>query len=172
MAIKVSGTTVINDSRALQNIASVDSTTAAAIGAAGVGGSEYNVAHTKTTTNRTLAGASSSWVTHLTLTFTVSTTSAILCFAPMSHGYEYYDDFLHGRFELDATTGTPEVQLFKQGNFGNYAYGAHNAVGFFANVSSGSHTVRFQLKNYGGGTSITNYHDTGGAGDNIFVLYK
>ena len=48
----------------------------------------------------------------------------------------------------------------------------HNAVGFFANVSSGSHTVRFQLKNYGGGTSITNYHDTGGAGDNIFVLYK
>ena len=40
MAIKVSGTSVINDSRALQNIASVDSTTAAAITAAGVGGGE------------------------------------------------------------------------------------------------------------------------------------
>ena len=39
MAIKVNGTTVINDSRALQNIASVDSTTATAIGNAGVGGS-------------------------------------------------------------------------------------------------------------------------------------
>ena len=39
MAIKVSGTTVINDSRALQNIASVDATTAAAITAGGVGGS-------------------------------------------------------------------------------------------------------------------------------------
>jgi hypothetical protein len=39
MAIKVNGTTVINDSRALSNIASVDSTTATAIGAAGVGGS-------------------------------------------------------------------------------------------------------------------------------------
>ena len=38
MAIKVNGTTVINDSRALSNIASVDATTAAAIGAAGVGG--------------------------------------------------------------------------------------------------------------------------------------
>jgi hypothetical protein len=38
MAIKVSNTTVINDSRALQNIASVDSTTAASITAAGVGG--------------------------------------------------------------------------------------------------------------------------------------
>jgi len=42
MAIKVNGTTVINDSRALSNIASVDATTATAIGAAGVGGAlEY-----------------------------------------------------------------------------------------------------------------------------------
>ena len=39
MAIKVNGTTVINDSRALTNIASVDATTVAALGAAGVGGS-------------------------------------------------------------------------------------------------------------------------------------
>ena len=38
MAIKVNGTTVINDSRALTNIASLDATTVAAIGAAGVGG--------------------------------------------------------------------------------------------------------------------------------------
>ena len=39
MAIKVNGTTVINDSRALTNIASVDATTVAALGAAGVGAS-------------------------------------------------------------------------------------------------------------------------------------
>jgi len=38
MAIKVNGTTVINDSRQLQNVASLDATTVAAIGAAGVGG--------------------------------------------------------------------------------------------------------------------------------------
>ena len=38
MAIQVSGTTVINDSRELQNIASLDSTTAATIGAAAGGG--------------------------------------------------------------------------------------------------------------------------------------
>ncbi len=38
MAIKVSGTSVINDSRRLENIASVDSTTAASMTAAGVGG--------------------------------------------------------------------------------------------------------------------------------------
>ena len=40
MAIKVNGTTVINDSRALQNIASVDSATVTALGNAGVGGGE------------------------------------------------------------------------------------------------------------------------------------
>ena len=38
MAIKVGGTTVINDSRALNNITSVDATTVAALGTAGVGG--------------------------------------------------------------------------------------------------------------------------------------
>ena len=38
MAIKVSGTTVIDDSRQLSNIASVDATTVAALGTAGVGG--------------------------------------------------------------------------------------------------------------------------------------
>ena len=38
MAIQVSGTQVIGNSRELTNIASVDATTAASIGAAGVGG--------------------------------------------------------------------------------------------------------------------------------------
>ena len=37
MAIKVSGTTVIDDSRQLSNIASVDATTVAALGSAGAG---------------------------------------------------------------------------------------------------------------------------------------
>jgi len=44
MAIKVNGTTVINDSRALQNVASVDATTVAAMSAAGVGGMTTEVA--------------------------------------------------------------------------------------------------------------------------------
>ena len=38
MAIQVSGTTVIDDSRSLTNITSVDATTVASISAAGVGG--------------------------------------------------------------------------------------------------------------------------------------
>jgi len=38
MAIKVGGTTVVDDSRQLTNIASVDATTVAALGAAGISG--------------------------------------------------------------------------------------------------------------------------------------
>ena len=60
MAIQVSGTTVINDSRALTNIASVDATTVASITAAGVGGSAV-----QQYTNATLPTATSSRVGEL-----------------------------------------------------------------------------------------------------------
>jgi hypothetical protein len=43
MAIKIAGTTVVDDNRALTNIASVDATTVAALGAAGVGGGGSSV---------------------------------------------------------------------------------------------------------------------------------
>jgi hypothetical protein len=42
MAIKVNGTTIIDDSRQLTNIASVDSVSVAALGAAGVGGGSHS----------------------------------------------------------------------------------------------------------------------------------
>ena len=51
MAIKVNGTTVINDSRALTNVASVDATTATAIGAAGVGGATVYLGETTLSSN-------------------------------------------------------------------------------------------------------------------------
>jgi len=53
MAIKINGTTVINDSRALSNIASVDATTVAAMGAAGVGGGLKLLQNYTTTSNAT-----------------------------------------------------------------------------------------------------------------------
>jgi hypothetical protein len=46
MAIQVNGTTVINDSRALNNITSADAATVAALGTAGVGGSTTNLGDT------------------------------------------------------------------------------------------------------------------------------
>jgi hypothetical protein len=48
MAIQVNGTQVIGNSRELTNIASVDATTAAAIGAAGVGGGVWSLESTTT----------------------------------------------------------------------------------------------------------------------------
>lgn len=51
MAIQVNGTTVINDSRALTNIASVDATTVAALGAAGVGAAWSLISETAFTSN-------------------------------------------------------------------------------------------------------------------------
>jgi hypothetical protein len=51
MAIQVSGTEVISNARALNNIASVDATTAASIGAAGVGGAMELLQTTSITTD-------------------------------------------------------------------------------------------------------------------------
>ena len=55
MAIKVNGTTVINDSRQLQNVASLDATTVAAIGAAGVGGNTSYLGQTTFTQGQTVS---------------------------------------------------------------------------------------------------------------------
>jgi hypothetical protein len=51
MAIQVSGTEVISNARALTNIASVDATTAASIGAAGVGGAWEEILNTTISTS-------------------------------------------------------------------------------------------------------------------------
>ena len=51
MAIQVSGTEVISNARALTNIASIDATTAASIGAAGVGGAWEEILNTTISTS-------------------------------------------------------------------------------------------------------------------------
>jgi hypothetical protein len=76
MAIQISGTSVINNSRQLQNIASLDSTTTATIAAA-AGGSyypTYNRVHFGTGAYTTTAGA----ISYLALFATSATTSSTL----------------------------------------------------------------------------------------------
>ena len=51
MAIQISGTTVVNNSRQLQNIASVDATTAATIAANAGGGGATSVHYGQSTSN-------------------------------------------------------------------------------------------------------------------------
>ena len=70
MAIQVNGTEVISNSRALNNIASVDATTAAAIGAAGVGGGpSWSLVQTSTISSVT--GITGGWNMSNTFSYTV-----------------------------------------------------------------------------------------------------
>ena len=132
----------------------------------------YSVAHASTSTNRTLTG-DSGFVDHLSVTFTTTKVQTLQCIGQFSHGYENGQVMLAGRFNLDGSSTTTELQVFKQGHGINFSHGAHNLHGFFTNVSAGSHTVTIQVRNsVSGTTAIMNYFDDANNGDNIFVLYK
>jgi len=133
---------------------------------------EYQAARASTTSDRSVVGVSS-FVDHLSVTFTTTQVCTVLCNVDLAHGYESGAVHLHGRFDLDGSSQSNEAQVFKQGLGSNMAFGAHNMFEVFENVSAGSHTIKFQVKNYvSGTTAILNYFDTGGAGDNMLILYK
>ena len=133
---------------------------------------EYSIAHAMTSTNRTITGVSS-WTDHLSVTFTTTKVQTLQCIGQFSHGYENGQVMLAGRFNLDGSSTTTELQVFKQGHGINFSHGAHNLHGFITYVSAGSHTVTIQVRNsVSGTTAIMNYFDDANNGDNIFVLYK
>lgn len=133
---------------------------------------EYSIAHAKTTVNRSITGVSS-WIDHLAVTFTTTKVQTLQCIAQFSHGWENGEVMLAGRFDLDGSTQSTELQVFKQGHGYHFSHGSHNLHGFFTNVSAGSHTVTIQVKNYQAGTEAKmNYFDNADNGDNVFVLYK
>ena len=137
---------------------------------------EYNIAEDLTTTNRTLNG-DSGWVTHLSVTITVSETSTVLCTANFAHGYEAGSVNTGGRFGLDGVTFTRPTQIFVQGHSSNHSFGAHSMFNAFTNVSAGSHTITLQVRNYTPSTTaiMNNFGGVGGAVDfpDIFqVFYK
>ena len=135
-------------------------------------GEGYSIAHAKTTTNRSITGVSS-WIDHLAVTFTTTKVQTLQCIAQFSHGWENGEVMLAGRFDLDGSTQTTDLQVFKQGHGSHFSHGSHNLHGFFTNVSAGSHTVTIQVKNYQSGTEAKmNYFDNADNGDNIFVLYS
>jgi hypothetical protein len=135
-------------------------------------GEGYSIAHAKTTTNRSITGVSS-WIDHLAVTFTTTKVQTLQCIAQFSHGWENGEVMLAGRFDLDGSTQTTDLQVFKQGHGSHFSHGSHNLHGFFTNVSAGSHTVTIQVKNYQAGTEAKmNYFDNADNGDNVFVLYS
>ena len=112
MAIKVNGTTVINDSRALQNVASVDATTATAIGAAGVGG-----AHT-------LIQAETSFTSTSYPEFDIS-----------SGGYEVYYIDLIGLQHSNANVNRNMVLSFFDSSNNRITSNSYNTIGMRNGVS-------------------------------------
>jgi hypothetical protein len=137
---------------------------------------EYQQVSASTTTDRSLAG-DSGWVTHLTVTFTTTQTCTVMCFANFAHGREDGPVQLAGRFTLDGSTSTEDIQVFKQGFASSYAFGAHSSMGFFTSVSAGSHTITLQVRNSSSGsTAIMNHWDNPGGnnaiGDRMYVLFK
>ena len=84
MAIKVNGTTVIDDSRALSNIASVDATTVAALENAGVGGGAFTEINPLT---------SFSGVSSITLTLPSAYSVHLVYFFDVDHNDPGNEDF-------------------------------------------------------------------------------
>ena len=133
---------------------------------------EYQLVEAGTTSNRSLVG-DSGWVTHLTVTFTTNQSCTVFCHAGFAHGFEEGVVALHGRFRLDSSATTSELQVFKQGFSSNFSFGAHNLEGFFTSVSAGAHTIDLQVRNYAPGTEARmNNFDNYNAGDRMFVLFK
>ena len=140
MAIKVNGTTVINDSRALSNIASVDATTAASIATAGVGGA-MSLINTYTIPS---GGNNSYTYTFPTGydTFIVEATKLLGLNNTITYpalklsnatGY-VLGNFNYWRADFDNATITQLHSFFGDNNF--YCYGSGNGTGssFYATI--------------------------------------
>jgi len=133
---------------------------------------ENSIIHASTTTNRTVNGASS-WIDHLSVTFTNTKVTTLQCFGQFAHGHETGACMMQGRFDLDGSSQSEALQIFKQGFQANMSFGSHNMIGFFHGVSAGSHTIKLQVRNAQSSTSgILNYFDDANNGDHIWVLYK
>jgi hypothetical protein len=120
-----------------------------------------------TTTNRTLSG-DSGWVDHLSVTFTTSTTTSVRAMAIFGPSYESGACVGMARFDLDGSQTEPVLVAIQFNS--NKATGPHGTTAGFNNVSAGSHTLKLQTRNQGGGTTwILNYH---GDPDRLIVGYK
>jgi len=158
MAIKVNGTTVINDSRQLQNVASLDATTAAAILPSGYTKFLY-AANATTTSDRT---ATSSFVNHLTVgTFTIPSgyTGIVVLSGNFSGAYEGNSGGGMHRVRLTGSaTYTSDEFRHALGYFDNYAP-AHSSRWVFPSVSAGTYTAALQIAKYQG-DYIFNYRSS------------
>lgn len=155
MAIQVSGTQVIGNSRELTNIASIDATTAAAIGAAGVGGGG--------TVDLTADGSISSGdVVGISGSGTVATTAALFgpktSFTTANRDYpvSYWDQSANKVVVLSSSGNNLYVRVGTIASNGTITWGteaSYNHGGSATNMSVAMHNNvivgTFSLSNYG-----------------------
>ena len=155
MAIQVNGTQVIGNSRELTNIASVDATTAAAIGAAGVGGGG--------TVDLTADGSISSGdVVGVSGNGTVSTTAALFgpkaSFATANRDYpvSYWDQSANKVVVLASSGNSVYVRVGTIASNGTITWGTESSSNIGASVSNMSVAMHnnvivgtFTASNYG-----------------------
>ncbi len=174
MAIKVNGTTVINDSRALSNITSVDATTVAAIGAAGVGGKVLQVVSATKTGTSSTSSTGFVDISGLSVSITPSSTSnKILVMYSVSGTANIGNSGVKFRL-LRGSTGIYENGgMSFQGSSVNTFCFVHQAAQTLDSPSTTSATTyKLQFANTGGSTSYINRteNNVGKAASSITVM--
>jgi hypothetical protein len=112
----------------------------------------------QTSDNRSL-GASSTWVDHMSVAFTVTKTSPVFINVVFTMSYESDAVLGESRVELRGTaTRTSDTFTVAQQSDQNRARGAHSFTYFFGNVVPGSYTAYLQVRNNNAGTWILNYY--------------
>lgn len=155
MAIQVGGTSVITDARALNNITSVDSTTATAIGNAGVGGTLVDLGFTSLTSTSFQefdismpSGYHSVYIEVFNLV-TANTSNPIACTIKFKNTsgtlQESARDYWYET--INSSTQSTQIQLGTVP-----AYGITNQYG-----ESGHNTMSIMLSNYASSTQPTNF---------------
>ena len=137
------------------------------------------VTRNETTSDRSLSGRTTSWTTHVTVTFTSTTKGPVLADAMCSAMYESGAVNLQCRLNLEVSGGSNYYsQLYTAGvqmanNYAQMSSGSMNWT--FQDVPAGTHILRAQYRNMGNSsTAILSYFDQGGenALDQVQAIYR
>tara|TARA_A100000172_G_C2976781_1_gene87944 strand:+ start:35 stop:487 length:453 start_codon:yes stop_codon:yes gene_type:complete len=137
------------------------------------------VSRNETTSDRSLSGRTTSWTSHVTVTFTSTVLGPVLADAMCSAMYESGAVNMQCRLNLETSGGTNYYsQLYTAGMqmANNYAQMSSGAMSWvFENVAAGTHVLRAQYRNMGNSsTGILSYWDQGGqdAYDQVQAIYR
>jgi len=137
------------------------------------------IARSYTTTDRSLSGRTTSWTTHMSVTFTSTTKGPVLGDVHISAMYESGAVNMQCRLNLEIAGGTnyysehytAGVQMAN-----NYAQMSSGAMQWsWQDIPAGTHVLRAQFRNMGNSsTAVLNYFDQGGenAIDQVQAIYR